>query len=157
MLNEKDKALLKCLQGDMPLVLEPYKKLAEEIGASEEEVLARLSQWMNKGVLRRVGAVLRHQQAGFTANAMIGWRVEEQESDRVGAVLAAHPAVTHCYLRKTPDDWPYNLFCMVHATDQEELEQAIKDLIRLTGIEDLKILRSVVELKKTSVKFIQHP
>ncbi len=145
--------VIKELQGDLPAVPRPYLLVAERTGVSEEEVISVLNGLREKGMLKRVGAVLRHQKVGYDANAMVVWKVAEEDMDRVGNLMAASPQVSHCYWRETPAGWPYNLFTMVHARSREELQAVIMELSRLSGIDEYRVIESVRELKKTSVQY----
>ncbi|MGE5397789.1 MAG: hypothetical protein ACM3MK_09695 [Chitinophagales bacterium] len=145
--------LIKELQGSIPVVTEPYCLLAEKTGCSEEELLETINDMLLSGELRRFGAILRHQEAGFNTNAMIAWYVSPEDCDRVGEILASQPEVSHCYLRQAIPEWPYNIFSMVHARSDKELEDVIKRLSESSGINDYQVLSSQKELKKTSLQF----
>ena len=152
--NKAVKKIIKELQGDLPLVSRPYLELAKRIDLTEQEVITIIGELLEEGLLRRLGAVLRHQKAGYDANAMVAWKVPKEESDRVGNLLAANPRVSHCYWRETPVEWPFNLFTMIHARRQEELQKLIQELSQKIGIEEYKVIKSVRELKKTSVQYL---
>ena len=155
MKNDKADRIVKELQGDLPLVSRPYLEVAERTGLTEQEVLATLARFMQDGRLRRVGAVLRHQRVGYDANALVAWKVPEEEMDRAGSLMAANSKVSHCYWRETPADFPYNLFTMIHGQNREDLEVQIQELALAAGIGEYKVIESVRELKKTSVKFVE--
>lgn len=145
--------LIKELQYDLPVVSRPYLALAEKVGLTEDEVLDIITQWQADGLMRRLGAVVRHNRLGFANNALVAWKVEPEECDRVGNTLAASSRVSHCYWRQTPVDWPYSVFTMIHARTSLELDSIIKELAAQVGINDYKIITSVRELKKTSVHY----
>lgn len=145
--------IIKELQGDLPVVPRPYSVVAEKTGLVEEEVIATIAELQEQGLLRRVGAVLRHQKVGYDANAMVAWKLPEAESNRVGRLMAASSRVSHCYWRETPAEWPFNLFTMIHARNREELQALIQELSHVTGVSEYKVIESVLELKKTSVQY----
>ena len=145
--------VIKELQGDLPAVYRPYQVVAERTGLSEEEVISVLNGLREKGMLKRIGAVLRHQKVGYDANAMVVWKVAEEDMDRVGNLMAACPLVSHCYWRETPTGWPFNLFTMVHARSHQELQAVIHELSCKSGIGEYRVIESVRELKKTSVQY----
>lgn len=145
--------IIKELQGNLLLVQRPFEALAEKLGVNEQEVLNAISELKKEGRLRRLATVLRHQKAGFDANAMVAWRVDEDQCQRVGELMASFPEVSHCYWRDTPSDWDYNIFCMVHARNQAELQEIIEELANYSGIADFVVLETQRELKKTSVYF----
>lgn len=153
-LSPADKALLRQLQGDLPVVARPYRTLGEEAGLTEAEVLARIGVYLDRGWLRRLGAVLYHREAGFKANAMVGWDVPTDRVQEAGNLFASFPQVSHCYERPAyPPDWPYNVFTMVHGRNKEETESVIEDMAARTHLRHYKSLYSTREFKKTSMEY----
>lgn len=134
----------------------PYADIAEQVGCSEQEVLDLLSSLKEDKIIRRFGATLRHQKAGYGANAMVAWRVtEDQEPEKVGEFMAARPEISHCYLRLTYEDWPYNLYTMIHGKGPDDCKNVVAELEEQTGITDHCTLRSLKELKKTSMVYFE--
>jgi DNA-binding Lrp family transcriptional regulator len=148
-----ERGIIEFLQADIPLAPRPYRYLSEELGCSEEEIISRIIKMKNRGLIKRLGAVLRHQKAGFTVNAMVAWKVDENTKDQAGQIMADFNEVSHCYLREVPEDFGYNLFSMIHARSEEELSELIDNIARQTGLKDYIIIRSVKEYKKTSMKY----
>ena len=152
-INERDKAVVKALQGDFPLCEEPYKVLAEQVGMSEEEFIESVKILTSEKKIRKMGAVLRHREAGFVANALCAWLVPPERLDQVAKIMTENPAVSHCYDRTTAPNWNYNLYTMIHAKSREECDQIVKNLSELTAINDFQVLYSKKEWKKTSMKY----
>ncbi|MDO4541097.1 MAG: Lrp/AsnC family transcriptional regulator, partial [Syntrophomonadaceae bacterium] len=109
----------------------------------------------DEGKIRRLSAVLHHREAGYRANAMVVWQAEPEMWDRCGEILAGHKAVSHCYLRAMTEEFPWPLYTMVHARDEQELTDIIAELSRLSGLENYNVIRSVREFKKSSMRFDQ--
>ncbi|MGI6453451.1 MAG: Lrp/AsnC family transcriptional regulator [Syntrophomonadaceae bacterium] len=149
-----DRKIIELLQGDIPLTHRPFNKLADQLGIGEKEVVNRVSKMRDQGLIRRWGAILRHQAAGYSENAMVAWRIEPESADHVGSLLAAYKEVSHCYLRQVPQDFGYNLFTMVHASEKTELKKVIDDMAGKSGIKDYLVLKSLKEFKKASMKYI---
>ena len=84
MVDDLDKKVIGLIQGDMPVKRRPFAILAEKIGISEEEFLERVNNLKDQGILRRFGATLRHQKAGYGSNAMVAWLVPDDRIDEVG-------------------------------------------------------------------------
>jgi DNA-binding Lrp family transcriptional regulator len=146
--DEFDVAVIRALQGDMPVVAEPYAPAAAHLGISEERLLAHLAGMQERGLLRRVAAILYHRRAGFSANGMGVWRVPDDRVEEIGCRMAAFRGISHCYQRPTYEDWPYSVFTMAHGRSKEECD-AILDAIALeTGIEERATLYSSTEFKK---------
>jgi len=118
-LSGADRALVSALEHGLPLVPRPYARLAQGAGMSEASVQARLAEWLNRGIIKRLGVVVRHRALGYTANAMCVWDVPDAEVTALGEALALEAGVTLCYRReRAPPQWPYNLFCMIHGRDR---------------------------------------
>jgi len=152
-LDQIDKRIIKRLQGDLPLTPRPFSGLAQELGLSEDQVVSRIKALADSGVMRRFGATLRHQKSGFKANVMVAWRVDPDQVDQVGAKLAAYRQVSHCYSRVPCDDFPYNLYSMVHGRSEQECRDLVERMAKEVGNPEHALLFSQEELKKTSMKY----
>jgi DNA-binding Lrp family transcriptional regulator len=153
MIDDVDKKVIRLIQGDLPLDLRPFAVLAEKTGISETEFVERVASLKKKGIIRRFGATLRHQEAGFRSNAMVAWIVPEERIEEVGKAMAKFRAVTHCYQRKTHDAWPYNLYTMIHGDGREKCRDIAKQISQKVGLQDYILLFSEKEFKKTSMKY----
>jgi len=152
-LSEDDKKIIKKLQGDIPISQTPYRDIADALGIPTGLLLERIASFQAHGLLKRLGAVIRHQNAGFTANAMVVWRVPLQDICRVGALFAAQTFVSHCYRRDSFPDFPYTVYTMIHAKSKEECISHTETLSQLAGISDYKALFSLKEFKKSSMEY----
>jgi siroheme decarboxylase len=153
MISDVDKKIISFLQEDLPLQAAPYAELAGKLGISEDELLERLVAMKKEGILRRIGAVLYHNRAGFTANGMCAWQVPPEQVQEVGTVMAAFPQASHVYERPVYPDWPYNLFTMLHGQTKREVEETAAEISRRTGIQNYTILFSLREFKKASMRY----
>jgi DNA-binding Lrp family transcriptional regulator len=153
MMDDLDKKIIQLIQGDLPLDPRPFALLAKTMGISEEEFVNRVKSLKRQKVIRRFGATLRHQEAGFNANAMVAWRVPEERIDEVGKAMAGFREVTHCYQRQTEKDWVYNLYTMIHGDNKEECHRIAGKLSEATGIKEYVLLFSEKEFKKTSMQY----
>lgn len=154
MFSEREKEVIRELQAGIPLASRPYRALAERLRMSEEELLARIKDFLDRGVIRRFGAVVRHQELGYTANALVVWEVPEGRIEEVGRLMAGFDEVTHCYQRppRLPH-WPYNLFTMVHGHSPADCRDIAVRLSRASGVENYRLLFSVAELKKSCMNY----
>ncbi len=152
-LTELDKKFIRELQKDLKTVQEPFRDLADNLGITTQELFAKAKEFEEKGIMRRFAAILRHRDAGFTANGMVVWHVPEDKIDEVGAKLAAFPQVSHCYRRPVYPDWRFNLFSMVHARSLAGAEKMAVEMSQVIGINDYQILFSSKEFKKERVKY----
>lgn len=136
----KDRRRINLLCQDIPHTKTPFS----DLGIDVAEIRGDLDQ----KIMRRFGAVLRHQQAGFDANAMVCLAVADTE--RAGALLAEDPHVSHCYERSPFEGFPYNVYAMFHGQSEAELEQSIGSAVSALNGPDHAVLTSQKELKKTS-------
>jgi DNA-binding Lrp family transcriptional regulator len=129
-----EKRLIAALQDGLELVARPFARLGERVGMGETEVLRRVAGWIDEGMIKRFGVVVRHHELGYRANAMVVFDVPDAEVDRIGRRLAARAGVTLCYRRsRSLPDWPYNLYCMVHGRSRDEAQPVIESLGELVG------------------------
>jgi siroheme decarboxylase len=149
-----ERVVLGQVQGDLPDSAAPFAQLAAEAGISEAEVLALLTRLAEQGIIRRFGATLRHQKAGYGANTMVAWLVEQDKDiDEVGRILADRPEITHCYRRSVRPEWPFNLYTMVHGKTRDDCLRVVLEMAEATGVERFELLFSHRELKKTSMRY----
>jgi len=151
--TEEDKDFIRELQKDMEIIDEPFVNAAKNLGITEDELFSKMKHYESMGVLRRFAAILRHRQVGFTANGMIVWKVPEDRITSVGETLGSFPQVSHCYERPTYDDWPYNVFSMIHCKTHDEAYEVAKTIQDQIDVNEYKILFSSREFKKTRVEY----
>ncbi len=147
-LSELDVAVIKALQGDMPVISEPYAPAAGAVGLDQDALLAHLETMRDRKALRRVAAILFHRRAGFSANGMGVWNVPEDRIMEIAPLMASFRGISHCYQRPTYEDWPYSVFTMAHGRSKEECDAILDTIAEETGIEDRSTLYSSTEFKK---------
>jgi DNA-binding Lrp family transcriptional regulator len=147
--DELDVAVIRATQGDLPVVAEPYAAAAKELGMSVDALIEHLTGMADRGLLRRVAAILFHRRAGFSANGMGVWKVAPEHVLDLGPKMAAYRGISHCYQRPTYADWPYSIFTMAHGRSKDECD-AILDAIagEHPEIEERATLYSSTEFKK---------
>ena len=153
MLTELEKKIIAALQEDIEITERPYLGIARKLEISEPVLLETLQGLGDRGIIRRYGATLRHQKTGFTANAMAAWQVDEARIDEVGSKMASFREVSHCYRRNPTDRWPYNLYTMIHASDEDACRQTAQNMSEATSVDTYTLLFSRKELKKTSMVY----
>lgn len=152
-LTDHEIAVIRVVQEDLPLSHRPFRDAAELAGCGEADLLATLTSFRERRLMRRFAAVMNHRTAGFKANAMGVWAVPEDRLAELGPRMAEFACVSHCYRRPVYEDWPYSVFTMVHGKNARECEQTIAAISEETGIVDYALLWSVKEYKKTRVKY----
>ena len=153
MLTEFEKRIIASIQGDIAITERPYLAIAKGLNISEEELLDKLKDLCNRGVIRRFGATIRHQKSGFQANAMAAWSVDEDRIDEVGKKMASYSEVSHCYRRNPVPKWPYNLYTMIHAKDERACREMAHKISEESSVDTYILLFSRRELKKTSMEY----
>lgn len=151
--TEKDIVMIRELQKDLPVVSRPFDDWARHAGVTTDELLESARRFIERKQMRRFSAVLNHRKAGFTANGMGVWAVPEELANETGYKMAQFKAVSHCYLRPTYEDWPYNIFTMVHGRSLDECESILQAIQDETGVTDRITLYSSKEYKKTRVSY----
>jgi DNA-binding Lrp family transcriptional regulator len=146
--DERDIAVIRALQGDLPVVAEPYAAAARELGMTQPELLAHLEQMRERRLLRRVAAILFHRRAGFSANGMGVWKVPDDRIMELGPAMAAFRGISHCYQRPTYQDWPYSVFTMAHGRSKDECDAILDSIADQTGVTERATLYSSTEFKK---------
>ena len=147
-LSEADKFRIHIACDDIPHSLTPFKDWGVSCDELREDLAAKR--------MRRFGAILRHQDAGFPCNAMVCFMLDEgtlANSESAGSLLAKKHYVSHCYERPSFENFPYNLYAMMHAQTPEELDAYIKESVALLDNPEYVVLHSLKELKKTSFRF----
>lgn len=152
-LTERDVAVIRAVQDDIPLVPHPFEECARTQGLSEAELFDGMADLQRRGHLRRVAAILHHRRAGYAANAMAVWAVPEERAEELGRQMADFASVSHCYQRPVYPDWRFNLFSMIHGRKVGDCEKVVEAIREATGIEDYAVLYSTKEYKKTRVRY----
>jgi siroheme decarboxylase len=147
-LSELDLAVIRHLQGDMPVVPEPFAPAAADVGVTVRALLDHLESMRERRALRRVAAILFHRRAGFSANGMGVWKVPPDRIADIGPRMAAFRGVSHCYERPTYADWPYSVFTMAHGRSKQECDAVLDAIAEDTGIHERATLYSSTEFKK---------
>jgi len=126
-----ERRLLSVLQKGLPLVSHPYESIANDINSTEDEVINYIQLMQGKGDIKRFGLVVRHRKLGYKSNAMVVWDIPEQRVDALGQCFGQFDFVTLSYRRpRHLPDWPYNLFCMIHGQDREDVKRNLELMIK---------------------------
>jgi DNA-binding Lrp family transcriptional regulator len=151
--DDLDIAVIRATQGDMPVVSEPYAPAAQRLGMPVDSLLEHMAGMRERGLLRRVAAILFHRRAGFSANGMGVWQVPADRIMELGPRMAAFRGISHCYERPTYEDWPYSVFTMAHGRSKEECDAILNRIADETGIHERATLYSSTEFKKVRLLY----
>lgn len=152
-LDSIDKGILAALQGDLHGSPEPYARIAMDLDLPEKEVISRIKRMLEAGVIRRIGAMIRHIEAGINFNGMVVWKVPPDRVDEIGQIFAGVPQVTHCYERPPFGSVGGNIFTMIHSSSREECMKTVYWMAEKVALEEYEILFSERELKKVSMTY----
>jgi DNA-binding Lrp family transcriptional regulator len=152
-LSDMDYSVIKHVQGALPVRRDVYQPAADAIGITVDQLLTHMRGMVDRGLLRRVAAILFHRRAGFSANGMGVWKVPEADIPVIGPQMAAFRGVSHCYQRPTYEDWPYSVFTMAHGRSKEECDAVLDQIAEETGIHERSTLYSSTEYKKIRLRY----
>lgn len=134
LLSSLDRTLLDSFQHDFPLSPAPYAELAQQLGVTEQAVIEALCRLTALGAVSRVGAVFAPRCIG--ASTLAAMAVPDGISiEAVARIVSAHVAVNHNYERLHD----YNLWFVVTAPNEEQLEATLKLIEHETGIEVISL------------------
>lgn len=137
-LDTQDMALIGAMQSGLPLCSHPYAEIGKRTGMSETEVIQRLQRLLAEGFIKRLGVVVRHHELGYRANAMVVWDVPDKQVSELGHCLGKFEFITLCYQRpRRLPDWRYNLFCMIHGRDRDEVLKHVEFVKEQCRLEDI--------------------
>lgn len=158
-LNRAQAAIVSGLQAGIPLEPQPFAALSASLQLQENEVIRQVADWRGQGIIKRFGVVVRHHELGYRENAMVVWDVPDDSVSALGQLAAQQEGVTLCYRRpRQLPDWPYNLFCMVHGTNREVVQQHVATLAANTGLDacPTQTLFSLRRFKQCGARYVPH-
>lgn len=156
-IDDCDRHIVQSTQAGLPLQKAPYTEIAASCGCSTDTVLGRLRRMLDRGVIRRIGAIPNHYRLGLRGNGMSVWDVDDTRLRELGARVGRLDFVSHCYERpRHPPRWPYNLFAMVHGHDRDEVNAKLPEIESLLGsaCRRHEVLFSTRILKKTGLRLV---
>ena len=159
MIDPLDSRILAEIADGLPIVPAPYAEVGSRLGLGEREVMERIQGMIAHGVIRRFGAIVRHHELGFAANAMTVWDVPDLEADAIGATVSRYPFVTLCYRRPRRPEWPYNFFCMIHGRNRTTVWTQVDILNRSAGLGRFPhaVLFSRRRFKQRGARYVHPP
>ncbi|WP_435333687.1 siroheme decarboxylase subunit beta [Haloarchaeobius sp. TZWWS8] len=154
-LTEVEAELLLAIQSGFPLSKTPYADLAADLRVETDEVLAAIERLREGGCIKRIGCVVNHVVTGFSNNCMVVWDVPDEELDERGLAVGELPYVTLCYHRprRPGQDWPYNLFTMIHGREASAVDEKVDELATEYLPFDHERLYSTETLKQTGAQY----
>ncbi|OFX13106.1 MAG: transcriptional regulator [Armatimonadetes bacterium RBG_16_58_9] len=150
MMTDARIGIIRALRDGIPLSDTPFEEVARQAGISLDDLLRQLRQWQSDGTIRRFGAILRHHQAGYEANAMVVWDVPDDRIEHFAEAAVSFRNVSHCYQRPRFAGLPYNLYTMIHGLSRDDCEAVARSIADKSDIREYALLYTTAEFKKSS-------
>ena len=133
-MDELDRQLINRLQRGLPLVRQPWQQVAEELHCPPSELLDRLHDLLEDGMLTRFGPMFDIERLGgaFTLAALA---IPEARFDAVAEQLNALPQVAHNYRR----EHRWNMWFVLACATAQELADTLSRIEALTGLAVLNL------------------
>ena len=141
-IDELDKQLLNRMQFDFPFVRSPWEAMAEGLGITGDQVLTRVRQLKDAGIIRQVSAIFDTKALGYTGT-LAAARVPAERLEAAAAVVSAHPGVSHNYLREAE----FTLWFTLAVAPGESLDAHLRQLSDEAGFEDYLPLPTIQTFK----------
>jgi DNA-binding Lrp family transcriptional regulator len=135
-IDEIDLKLLQMSQDEFPITKKPWAYFGDKLEISEDEVITRFKDLLQRKIIRKIGPILDAKNIGLSYSALIGIKISEDKIDDLANILNEYEAVTHNYVR----DYSYNLWFTISTQDKKELEEIIEEIKQRTGITDEDVL-----------------
>lgn len=128
-LDATDRRLINAMQGGFPLVDEPYRVVAAQLGIAEAELLERLQRLLADKVLTRFGPMYQVERMGG-AFVLAAQQVPEERYEEVAAQVNALPEVAHNYRR----EHALNMWFVLATETPDGIPAAIAAIEQRTGL-----------------------
>ncbi len=133
-----DKQLLNLVQSRFPLVEEPYRKIAEELGVHEDDVLRRIAELKRRNIIREINAIFDTRRLGYRST-LVAFRYGAGMLDAGAHKINAHPGVSHNYAR----NGYFNLWFTLAIPPEGDLQGTIERMAAATGAEAFRIMPTI--------------
>jgi len=137
-MDDTDRAIINEIQSDFPIAQRPYHELGSRLGLSEDEMLDRVRNLKEMGIIRRIGGNFNSKELNFTST-LCAAKVQEEKMDRFVQVVNGYTGVTHNYLR----NHEYNVWFTFIAPDMSHIEEALQEISAATGVTEIRNLPAV--------------
>jgi DNA-binding Lrp family transcriptional regulator len=153
--DSADWRIIAQIQDGLPLAARPYLRIAAQTGLSEAEVIARIQNLRDQGIIKRFGIVVHHRRLGYQANGMVVWDIPDREVSETARRFTGFEFVTLCYRRpRHLSVWPYNLFTMIHGHDRATVDRNVAKMAELCGDFPREILFSRRCFKQRGARYV---
>ncbi len=148
-MDHLDEKILDVIQRGFPIDPQPYARIAETVGADEQEVYQRVMALLDCGVLRRLGASFNSRRLGFTST-LVALRLPEVEVARVAGMVNRYAQVTHNYQR----GGQWNLWFTLISRSRQEIQQILSEIRQQAALDQADMMELPVQrMFKIDVQF----
>ena len=128
-MDELDKTILNRIQTRFPLTPRPFESIAQEVGTTEDEVLARVSRLKETGIIRRIGGNFVPGKVGFVSTLCTA-QVPEEKVELFARTVNTFAGVTHNYLRENS----FNVWFTFIAPSMDVIRDNLARIAEETGV-----------------------
>ncbi|MCB2352705.1 Lrp/AsnC family transcriptional regulator [Clostridium estertheticum] len=146
-MDKTKKILLNLIQSNFPIESRPFKKIANELDISENQVIDMIKELKNDGYIKRIGGIFDSRKLGYSST-LCAIKVPFDRITEVAEIINSYNGVTHNYIR----NHSYNMWFTVIAPSIVEVKEFLNDIKIKTDIDEI-IELPVVNLFKINVVF----
>lgn len=145
--------LIKILSYGISIEKSPFKKIAHQLKMSEDEIIERIKELKNEGIIRFFRGSIDYRKIGYKENLMACFLVKDELIDDIAKKIAKYKIVSHCYKRLPAKNFKYNLFLMLHGKTKDEVLECVEGIKRDFGLKDSLVLWTKREFKRQRPRF----
>ena len=142
-----DKQLLNLIQSGLPLTPAPFADIARQLGSDETQVIERIGELQERGLICRFGAFFDAESLGYKGR-LVAARVAPDLLPTVALAINDLPQVSHNDER----DNEYNLWFTVQSRQEAEILRLIDMVGQMEGVEEV-ISMPTADRYKVNVEF----
>ena len=128
-MDQLDKDIINALQEDFPVCDRPFKKIADNLGSDEDDIMQRVQRMLDDGLLTRFGPMYNAVNMGG-ALSLCAMKVPTQRFDEVTEQVNAFPQVAHNYER----DHEMNMWFVLATETESDIDETLSSIEEATGI-----------------------
>jgi len=132
LLDDTNKKILNSIQLDFPIDPRPFKKIAEKLDLTEEELLHRIKTMKDEMLIRRIGGNFSPDRLGYHST-LCAAMVEPDKIDLFTQTVNTYSGVTHNYRR----DHTFNIWFTFIAPSIDIIKKSLEEISVKTGVKTI--------------------
>lgn len=128
-MDDIDKTIINRLQQGFPICEAPYRRVADQLGITEADLLNRLQRLLADGVLSRFGPMYHAEHMGG-ALTLAALKVPDERFEEVTEIVNGFPEVAHNYAR----NHSLNMWFVLATERPEQVQDVIGQIELQTGL-----------------------